>query len=230
VTATVAHFRFDVFRDDAAQEHANVVRRRAAETPAADITTTPSDLALVARLRTGDERALHEVFDRYLEPLVNFAAALLSRARGTTDLSAADDVVSDVLVALWERRTTLEHVYDLRGYLFRAVRNRVINRRRSAWRDVRRATQLFADGERPDIGARAVRQDEQVEFDEQSQLIWKAVHTMREPLRTVAILRWSHGMGFDEIAAVIGTSAGAARVHAGRAVAVLREILPDILA
>ncbi|HVI46660.1 MAG TPA: RNA polymerase sigma-70 factor [Chitinophaga sp.] len=74
-------------------------------------------LQLVAR----DDAAAYEIlYNRYWEPLFLFA---YKRLKFT---SPAKDVVQDVFISLWKRRTTLQVTASLRTYLFTAVRYEVL--------------------------------------------------------------------------------------------------------
>jgi RNA polymerase sigma-70 factor (ECF subfamily) len=226
VTVPAVQWRFDTIQEDAAGFGAGGRHRRAPEGETPARAADPADAALLAQLLHGDERALEMVFDQYLTPLVRFADATLGVHSGPA--GAAGDVVSEVLVSLWTRRATLGAVKNLRAYLYRAVRNRALNHRRAELRGTRRFAGV-AEEEMAGTSGGQIGADEQLERDEQARIVWNVVRTMREPLRTIAILRWSHGMGFAEIGAIVGTSEGAARVHAGRALVILRETVPELL-
>ena len=60
------------------------------------------DLALLARVRNGEERAFAELFDRHARPVLAFARSRL------TVKADADDVAQAAFVLLWEKRRTLE--------------------------------------------------------------------------------------------------------------------------
>lgn len=75
---------------------------------------------LVGLLREGDEIALSEIFDRYSKLLYSHVYNKLRRE------ADARDVVQEVFIKLWERRSKLEEG-NLVGYLFTLTRNRVLN-------------------------------------------------------------------------------------------------------
>jgi hypothetical protein len=134
VTVPAVQWQFATIRDDAgdcgiSRERPRSVHRDVPP-PNHDGAT---DEALLAQLVAGNEHALTEVFDRFLTPLVRFADATLGTHGGAA--GEAGDVVSDVLVALWDRRASLEEVRNLRAYLYRAVRNQALNWRRAEERE-----------------------------------------------------------------------------------------------
>ncbi len=84
------------------------------------------DIRLWQRIRQGggNLQAFRELFDRYYAPLCRFAAYWL-RDRG-----AAEEIVLDVFTHLWQHAAELRIDLSVRAYLFRAVRNRSLNRLR----------------------------------------------------------------------------------------------------
>lgn len=88
------------------------------------------DLELMRQIRKGDEDAFQQLMVSYAETLVVFAENRLF------DLEEGRDVVQDLFAELWERRANLPDVYDIRAFLFRSVRNKIVGRiRRQLVRD-----------------------------------------------------------------------------------------------
>lgn len=81
---------------------------------------TYTDEQLVGLLREGDEMALAEIFDRYNKLLYSH---VFNKLRQESD---ARDVVQEVFIKLWEKRSRLTEG-NLAGYLFTLARNRVLN-------------------------------------------------------------------------------------------------------
>jgi RNA polymerase sigma-70 factor (ECF subfamily) len=73
----------------------------------------------------GDELAYAELFHRFAIVLQKFAEAIIH------DGGAAEELVSDVFIRVWERRETLDQISNLRMYLYISVRNFSINHLRA---------------------------------------------------------------------------------------------------
>jgi len=69
----------------------------------------------------GDEKAFAELFRHFYDRLLHFCIQYV-HAR-----EAAEEIVSDVFVKIWNRRTELEKVVNLEVYLFVAVKNHSLN-------------------------------------------------------------------------------------------------------
>src|ERR1700761_2193214 len=79
------------------------------------------DADLAALLKSGDRDAYEEIYHRYKFILHNHA---FNKLRNKEE---AQDVLQEVFVNLWIKRETLAINSNLSGYLYGAVRNRVLN-------------------------------------------------------------------------------------------------------
>lgn len=76
----------------------------------------PNDESLLHRLSTGDRDAFTQLYEKYWEPL------FLTAAKALRSETEAADVVQDVFLSLWRRRTELHIRGSLEGYLHTSVR------------------------------------------------------------------------------------------------------------
>ncbi len=83
-----------------------------------------SDTQLIEALRTGDRRAFAELYERYWEELHRVATRKLGSA------TAAEEVVQDLFISLWQRRETLQ-MEQVNRYLFSALKFAIIDLIRS---------------------------------------------------------------------------------------------------
>lgn len=85
------------------------------------------DAALAKRMRGGDRDAVGEFYDRYASQAYALAVRILS------DQYAAEDVVHDAFVAVWQRMDRFDPERgSLRAWLLTIVRNRAIDRLRGS--------------------------------------------------------------------------------------------------
>ncbi|HRQ50054.1 MAG TPA: sigma-70 family RNA polymerase sigma factor, partial [Agriterribacter sp.] len=73
-------------------------------------------------LEQGDSAALHYLIRIYFPVLRRYALQI-------TRISSAEaeDVVGEVFVKLWERRTRFTHFGEVKGFLYTSVRNACLN-------------------------------------------------------------------------------------------------------
>lgn len=80
-----------------------------------------SDDELICRLNASDEKAFGEIYNRYWSKLLSQATYDLRHS------AEAEECVQDVFIKLWNNRQSLSLHYKLSTYLYRAVKNQVIN-------------------------------------------------------------------------------------------------------
>ena len=131
------------------------------------------------------------------------------------DPALADDILSETFIRLWHARDRVE-LTTVKGYLLTIARNLFLAERRHTRR-------LAALDERvPDTRPGPERRAHaQIEL----QAALAALQTLPEIDRAAVLLRAEEGMSYDEVAAALGISAGAARVKVHRARLKLAEAL-----
>ncbi len=80
-----------------------------------------SDHELVVLLKTGDEAAFTEIYNRYKGILYQHAYKRLHNQE------EVDDIIHDLFTTLWIKRESLVFKTNLSGYLYTAVRNRIFD-------------------------------------------------------------------------------------------------------
>lgn len=79
------------------------------------------DSRLLRLLSEGDEQAYIMIYNRYAPLLYIHAERMLS------DTDLAQDVVHDLFAALWDKREQLNIAISLKAYLYKSIRNRVLD-------------------------------------------------------------------------------------------------------
>ena len=176
-------------------------------------TRTVEERDLLDRVRDGDESAFDTIFCEHYASLVRTADAMLHRR----DL--AEEIVQDVLLALWQRRATLVVEDSLRAYLFRATRNRALNHLRHAAIE-RKAEPELSAVESPEAPAPAVLVHEEIDA-----ALRQAVAALPPRCREVFELSRVHGLRYSEIASTLGISVKTVEAQMGKALRTLRELL-----
>jgi RNA polymerase sigma-70 factor (family 1) len=79
------------------------------------------DHELVVLLKTGNQDAYTEIYNRYKRLLYQHAFKRLHNQE------EVDDIIHDLFTILWVKRESLELKTNLSGYLYTAVRNRILD-------------------------------------------------------------------------------------------------------
>jgi RNA polymerase sigma-70 factor (ECF subfamily) len=174
---------------------------------------------LVRRLREGDVSAFEWVYDTYYERLWRFAYSFV-RTR-----AIAQEVVHDIFLTLWSGRETLSIHTTLDGYLYGAVRNHALKLVRHERVVAREASDALVQHRSPASSAPAEGVQETLEHRELIAALGRAVAELPERHRTAIVLRWRHGMRYEEIATVLAVSPQAARTLILRVQQTLKTVL-----
>lgn len=184
--------------------------------------------AVVARARTGDERAWRELAAMYGRRIYALVNARVHDAGIAEDVTQS--VFATVAAALRDGR------YDDRGrfepWLFRVATNRVrdeLRRRRHRARPMGGAEELDRTGTPAGAIGTATRRDgldgDGLDGDGEMARLRRAVAGLGEADREVIELRHHGGLGFKQIAAVLGEPVGTVLARHHRALAKLRAVL-----
>ena len=184
----------------------------------------PDEQELVLRVRDGDPAAFEAVFHRYFAAVLRFAASFGVAAE------TAEDLAQDVFAWIWTHQREWAPRGDILSYLLAAVRNRALDVVRTDRRRTEVTARYAEPGVSPAMSVGAMPADAQVEDAERNQLVWRTILALPEQRRTVLLLRWRHGLEWEEIARIMETTVAAARMNHSRAMHLLRERLPEALA
>ncbi len=176
------------------------------------VAAVPSDAALIAAWQGGDEQAAAELVRRHARALARFLAGA-----GAPD-AELDDLVQEAFIRAFRALGKFRGQCRFRTWLL-AIGGNVLkdaHRRRKRARVVPLGDDLRAtDG---DPHERAVAGEAEGRLRE-------GLRQLPRMQREVFLLRAQQGLEYEEIAAALGTTPGAARVHYHHAVKRLKEHL-----
>lgn len=173
-----------------------------------------ADVELIERWRSGDEQAARALVERHAQSLARFAAS-----QGVRD--EVDELVQDTFVRAFAAIDSFRADSSFRTWLFTIERRLMLDRRRS---QRRRKDDTEIDERDAATGFDAL---DSIVANETSQRIRRAVAKLSPMQRDVFTLRVSEGLSYKEIADILDSTEGAARVHYHNAVRVVRELLDD---
>lgn len=172
-----------------------------------------TDEELTALLKAGDGASFSELFKRYNRLLFVHAFRL------SGDEEEARDVVQDVFVLLWDRRTETNFTSNFSGFLYTMIRHRVfdgIAHKKVAEKYVDSIKDFFAKGE--------AKTDYLLRTKELEAIIEKEIAMLPTHLRATFELR-RKGLSHKEIAEQLDISEKTARNQASKAMKELRAKL-----
>ncbi len=171
------------------------------------------DRALIERWKAGDERAATSIVERHAPALARYAVRL-----GMAD--DADELVQDTFIRAFGGLDGFRADSSLRTWLFTIQRRLVIDRRRASARRGK-------DVDEEDYATTGYEALDSLVADETSQRIAQAMQALTRMQREVFTLRVQEGRSYREIAEILGSSEGAARVHYHNAMRAVKEFLDE---
>lgn len=160
--------------------------------------------------------------DRELEQVLKTHAAALSRVAASYESRPAlrEELLQDIAFALWRALPSFRQESSERTFVLRIATNRALSHlaARPPAADTLDAAADIADA--------MPRPDEMAARQQSADRLQRAVHALPLPLRQVMVLAFE-GLSHEEIARVLGLSAGnvAVRLHRGKGL--LRQALGE---
>ncbi len=173
----------------------------------------PEEKFLFERIKKSDEKAFEILFHKYYGHLCSFAAKIIN------DNVAAEEIVQDFFVKLWEKREQLFIETSLKNYLFRSVKNLCLNFIQHNKTKIRHAqivlseveTNFSDDGNYPEI-------DLFVKIEE-------SINSLPEKRQEIFRLSRQEGLKYHKIAQKLNISVKTVETHMSLAIKSLREKL-----
>src|SRR5215210_850578 len=183
-------------------------------TDVAHTTDERTDLDLIARWKAGEQRAATLLVERHAHAVARFVASIGAR-------NDVDELVQDTFVRAFGSFDGFRGDSALRTWLFTIARRLVLDRRRSIRR---RGEQV--EVQEADVATEYDALDGVV-ADETQMRLRRAMARLTPTQREVFVLRVNEGMSYKEIADMVGTTEGAARVHYHNAMRAIKELLDE---
>ena len=178
--------------------------------------TLPDELLLLY-LRTGDEIAFREIYQRYWKKLYCIARRKLE------SIEVVEELVQDIFLKLWERRDALR-IDQLEAYLVTAVRYAVINHIKSTL-----VQEKYADYVNDQFSDVVYTTDEQLGLNELVNAVDQQLNNLPEKTRQIFRLNRLECQSVKEISSRLKVPERTVEYHISQAIKSLRLYLRDYL-
>lgn len=180
----------------------------------ANVPADAADSELIEKWKRGDTRAATAIVSRHSDALARFAVNLGER-------DDIEELVQDTFVRAFGSLHSFRGDSALRTWLFTIERRLVLDRRRAA---ARAPVSVEVNESSAATGFTAL---DSMVAAETEQHVREAIERLSPTQREVFTLRVSEGLSYREIAGVVGSTEGAARVHYHNAMRAVKEYLSD---
>jgi len=167
---------------------------------------------LMVAYQNGDAMAFEALYGGVAGPIFGYLRAL------TRDAARAEDLLQETFLQVHRVRHTFEPGRPVKPWLYAIARNVFLMDRRAAGRRGRH--EGLADDELPDVPV-----PPEVESLADRDAVRRALAQLPPDRREAIVLHHVAGLSFQEVAAVLGVTAGAAKLRAHRGVVELRRLL-----
>lgn len=163
---------------------------------------------------SNDIKSFELLFHQLNRNLINFCHTIIHHEH------AAEEIVSDVFVACWNKRAELQHVTNPKAYLFMAVKNRALNH-------VKQYSHLQLQTSLTDEVILVDTSNPNSELEKKEFFMKMDGIIARLPTQTLLVFRLikEDGMKYQEVADLLDISPRTVQTHMRRAIQKLREWL-----
>lgn len=176
-----------------------------------DVTTREQDCELAARMVSGDENAVRDLYAGYGQRLYVYALRL------TNDPATAEDVTQDALVIAWRTAAKFRGDGRLLAWLLGIVHHRAMKALRQAAQPID-----LLEGSTPAAGPSP---EEQAQTRETSQWVRQGLEGLSAEHRAVLELVFYQGLSLSEVAEICGCPLGTVKSRLSYARKHLRGVL-----
>ena len=173
-----------------------------------------TDLALIEQWKHGDTLAATRLVERHADALARFAVSHGEREE-------IEELVQDTFVRAFGSLASFRGDSSLRTWLFTIERRLILDRRRA----LRRARVTVPADEHSALTEMTPL--DSVIAEETEERVRVAIDRLSPTQREVFTMRVADGLSYAEIARIVGTTEGAARVHYHHAMRAVKEFLEN---
>ena len=173
----------------------------------------PEEKDVFEKIKKGDEKAFEKLFHKYYGILCSFATKIIN------DDVAAEEIVQDLFVKLWEKREQLFIETSLKNYLFRSVKNLCLNTIQHNKTKIRYAQIVISEVENQ------FTDDNNYPEPDLSVKIEESINSLPEKRREIFLLSRQDGLKYHEIAQKLNISIKTVETQMSLAIKTLRDKL-----
>lgn len=168
--------------------------------------------SLFEKIKQSDEKAFEKLFHHYYKYLCAFACQILE------DEVAAEEIVQDFFVKLWDKRDQINIETSVKSYLFRSVKNLCLNHIKHEQIKLQHAQYVITEAESKNYADNFIEVDLEKEIEE-------SIQSLPEKRREIFRLSREEGLKYREIAERLNISIKTVEAQMGLAIKTLREKL-----
>lgn len=177
-----------------------------------------SDVDLWNKFRKGDRHAFALIYKIHIAELLSYGY------RVTSNQQLIKDSIHDLFLHIWLHRVNLSETKSIKYYLFRSLRNRILQNLDTAPEVASQPNDFTLDGILSEISWEEELIQEETQTS-QMQRLRKAIERLPKRQQEAIQLRYFHSFGLDEISTMMEMNNQSVRNLLHRAITHLRGLL-----
>ena len=162
------------------------------------------ELELFRKIQSGDEHAFTTIFNNYYEPLYRFAARIIREAE------IAEGIVQEVYVKIWINKNKINLSYDLKTYLYSAVKNHCLNH-------IKKNKKFISVEETSENPSPGISVEEKFIKDEKIRAMNEAIERLPDRCKRIFMMKKYDELSYKEIAEILNISVNTVKTQMKRA-------------
>jgi len=173
-----------------------------------------NDKLLVKQLIVGNEKAFEKLFNTYRNMLYKYCYGMVASK------PYAEEIVQEVFLTVWEKRTTLNPDLSFKSFLFTVTRNKTIIFLKRAAKSREICDEIFYNSQKFSTPADRLLREKEVE-----QIKQEALDLLPARRRLIFEMSRNESKSYEEIAKELGLSINTVKNQMSKALSTLREYL-----
>jgi len=168
---------------------------------------------IIASVTKGEVGSFRILFDRYRNEIFTYCLKI------TKTKEAAEEIVQDVFLRIWQNRSKLDPELPIKPYLCTITKNLAFNFLKKAANDEKLKREVFF------VSPKEFRLEDQLDYNDTKLLIDRAIEKMPEGQRKVFLMSRKGNQSNDEIAINLSVSKNTVKDQLFKALRHLRQYL-----
>lgn len=168
---------------------------------------------------SGNKKSFEDLYKQYFQALINYGFRI------TKNENLIEDAVQELFISIWNNRTNLSEVNEVKFYLFRSLKNRILRQLEKDVFDKSEDVDVYLDF-LISISEEQKKIDSE-QFDANLETLQRAIAHLPIRQQEVINLKYYHDFTLDEIAKLMDVNKQSVSNLLFRSYAILRKLLKN---
>jgi RNA polymerase sigma-70 factor (ECF subfamily) len=168
---------------------------------------------------SGNKKSFEDLYKQYFQALINYGFRI------TKNENLIEDAVQELFISIWNNRTNLSEVNEVKFYLFRSLKNRILRQLEKDIFDKSEDIDVYLDFLNS-ISEEQKKIDSE-QFDANLETLQRAIAHLPIRQQEVINLKYYHDFTLDEIAKLMNVNKQSVSNLLFRSYAILRKLLKN---